>query len=127
MAPRAKKKTPQQAYVLSETGHIPDVEGAISMLDCLGSENDPVSVQLANGGWLELEDGLYGFDCGGRVSVRIRHPECPECTCTVDIDAGGCSTNFKIKYYAFEGGEVEGSLFDLVLDRMGITRKGAKS
>lgn len=118
---RRKKK---QEFWLSETGHIPDVSSAIAMLDCLGSENDPVFVPLANGKWLEVEDGLYEFDCGGDIRIRTRHPECPACECTVDIAAGGCSTSFKLKYYAFEGGLTEGTLFDMVLDRMGVTRKG---
>ena len=101
---------------------IPTVETAIQMLAAAASDNDPVEVKLTNGQYMEFENGLYDFDCGGVVRMTTPHANCPSCNCTTDIDAGGSSDQFFIRYYAMEKGLVEGTLFDMVLDRMGIQK-----
>ena len=120
--PDAPKRPTRTRLFLTGKEYIPDVSTAVSMLDCLASDLDPVEVKLENGKYLEFKNGLSDFDCGGTIHMAARHANCPSCSCTLDIDAGGPSNTFMIRYYAMEEGLVEGSLFDMVLDRMGITK-----
>ncbi len=120
--PAAPKRPGRKRLYLNWADYIPDVETAIEMLAALSSDQDPVEVKLDNGKYMEFGSGLSDFDCGGVIRMANRHANCPSCECTLDIDAGGPSNEFMIRYYAMERGMVEGSLFDMVLDRMGIQK-----
>ncbi len=118
--PKAPPRPTKRRLYIQWPDTIPSVEAAIEMLAALASDNDPVEVKLTNGGYLEFGSGLSDFDCGGVVRISTPHANCPSCNCTLDIDAGGSSDQFLIRFYAMEKGMTEGTLFDMVLDRMGI-------
>lgn len=119
--PPAPKRPSRKRLFLNGLEYVPDVSTAIQILSCLASDCDPVEVKLDNGKWFEF-DGLNDFDTGGVIRIATPHNNCPSCDCTLDIDAGGPSNEFMIRYYAMDRGTVEGSLFDMVLDRMGIQK-----
>ena len=121
-APPAPKRPSRKRMFLNGIDYVPDVSTAIQMLGCLASECDPVEVKLDNGKYMEFGSGLNDFDCGCVVRISTPHANCPSCDCTLDIDAGGSSDQFFIRYYAMEEGMVEGTLFDMILDRMGIKK-----
>lgn len=117
--PKPPNKKRKRLYLDLAHDLTPDVSSAINMLDCLGSEHDPVWLKLNNGKWLELEDGLYEYGCGGRIHFDKPHKDCPSCTCSFEMNFGGDANEFKIKFHGSTG-LMEGTLFDMILDRLGI-------
>ncbi len=99
--------------------YTPDTPTAVKMLALLGCGNDPVEIPCGDG-WLEMQNGLYEFAGGSLYRLDTPHEDCPTCTCDQTIDVGGSSADFKLRYYAMDVGMVEGTLFEMILDRMGI-------
>lgn len=117
-----KRRPGRKRLYLTEDDLIPDVESAVRMLECLGSDCDPVEVKLDNGKYMEFANGLNEFDCGGVIRMPTLHVNCPSCDCTIDVDGSGSSDKFLIRYASMDRGMVEGTIWDMVLDRMGIQK-----
>lgn len=109
--------------------YTPTVETAIELLDSLCSNNDPVSIPIRNTNgrilqWIELANGIEEIQGGGLQHIPTKRCEqCFRVQCPAVIDTRGDSRDFKIKFASVTRNKwVSGTLFDMVLDRMGCTK-----
>lgn len=104
----------------------PDIETAIALLESLGSDQDPVAIPIRNTNgriiqWLELRGGINDLQGGGLMHVPAKRCEmCYSEQCEAVIDCRGSAHEFKLKYHSHTDGYVLGTLFEMVLDRMGV-------
>lgn len=108
----------------------PTVESAIELLGVLASNHDPVSIPIRNTNgrilqWIELANGIEEIQGGGLQHIPAKR--CEQCyseQCPAVIDTRGDSRDFKVKYSSVVSDKwVSGTLFDMVLDRMGCTKR----